>query len=994
MSNEEEENKIKPDSAETESADSPEPEASEKPVESTETDKTAETDTTAAEAPAAPEELDKTAETEENAEAESADKPEVEPEETVETVDDGKSAADKADSGKKAKRSEKPTEKHGKGMSKLFKLIYYPVVAVVALIMLVFSFVDGVAGYKPAAYDGAFYDAANKTAKTLAEFSRSDMSASGVESARNSIVGELEKGGFIRAEEIKSGDEDDTDPVYTVTNWAEKAGAPAPTVTLFTSKLTSEIQTELGFSEYLVGKQLTDIVAAIPSAKTASGESSSSVVITVRYDTRADSPEATNAAFIAYLVQSLCRYVKDGASFDNDVVVVFTEDLGNAYGSYAFFNSFHGFKNVVDNAIAGLNLEAYGNSGTLALTDASRAGLDYLNAYTGISGTAFNASVVPDSIPSEMKNTAALDAFGSIPVIQVAVVGRLDYAQSAADTFDALPETTIYEQASFIKKYIDKFGSVSADYGTDGADNAFFSYFDWGTVAYTKVAAYVIGGLLIALVAAVIVMTVLKKTFSLSRMLKSLGMQAAVVLCSLVAMYAAYFLITLMLTGFGVIPIHAITQVRYFNAGILIAAMFVALSAAFGFTVLFKKLFKVTSSDATRGTALMFALVGIIMSFAAPAYSYLTVWLGMLSAAVLLVTVCLNTKFKDRFGFGMDRLFIYVLPVILCMPFMLSAISSLGGLLPLIMLPLVMTLFVGMLGVCVPYLDRTAVIFDKVAKKLPARTLRVERTVTEKVEDRAKKGKFTERTVKRVDKEKIPVNYKNYFGISLLAVVGCVVALFSGGFGATFGRTITTPYTYAESIYNDSIVYEWDMTGSSVKQQIIVDDLVAYKYVRYAVSGLQWDAVNERYYKTIDYKVQDIEDNKPNIKKGDNNVYDVMTFDGPRSAVKLTIPSAKNIKKIMITKLGESGVSYTYEFNQKSEIVLQLPYGFGNFSVSFDGGNPSTIHYEERSAVTASSSYNPLANVDEWNRILQYYAGTDLYNDLRGGIVLKRTLTF
>ena len=44
---------------------------------------------------------------------------------------------------------------------------------------------------------------------------------------------------------------------------------------------------------------------------------------------------------------------------------------------------------------------------------------------------------------------------------------------------------------------------------------------------------------------------------------------------------------------------------------------------------------------------------------------------------------------------------------------------------------------------------------------------------------------------------------------------------------------------------------------------------------------------------------------------------------------------------------------------------------------------------EEQRAVTASSPDNALANVDEWNEVLQYYRDSDIANDLRGGIVLK-----
>ncbi|MDE7464158.1 MAG: hypothetical protein K2M48_03920, partial [Clostridiales bacterium] len=460
--------------------------------------------------------------------------------------------------------------------------------------------------------------------------------------------------------------------------------------------------------------------------------------------------------------------------------------------------------------------------------------------------------------------------------------------------------------------------------------------------------------------------------------------------------FVAYFLITLMLTGFGVLPIHAITQVRYFNGGIFLAAMLIALASSFGFTSLFKKLFKVTSSDTVRGTAFMFGIVGAIMSFAAPACSYMASWLGLLLTAVLLVTVCLNGKLKERFGFGFDRLFIYVIPVILCMPFVLSGLSMMTELLPLYMLPVTMMLFTGMLGVAVPYLDRSAVALDKLAKKLPQRTQRVERVVTEKVEDRAKKGKFTEQTVKRVEKEKIPVNYKNYFGVSVIAVLGVVIALFAGGFGATFGQSITDVQAYNDAVYSDSIVYEWNNNSGSSTQKLIVKDLMAYKYVRYAVNDLEWDAVNNYYYKTVHYSTSDVFTQEPNITRS-NDDYAVTTTYGSLSSVVITIPSASSITSITVkpSTADAEADGMTYEFFNESNIVLRLPCGYadGSFTLTIEGAHPSTVQYEEHYTFMSDDEKNPLGGIDEWNAMLREYSGQDLLNNLRGGIVLKRSFT-
>ena len=910
-------------------------------------------------------------------------------------------AAQDAQTEKAKKPAKVKSEKGSAQGSKLFKLIYYPVLAVVALIMLVFSIVDGVYGYKPKAYGADYYTAVNSHIASLASTSRSQMGENGIDEASDYIVNKLVAGGFTQASEVKSGEEEDDEPIVTVTGFAKPNGTtPAATVTKMTSTLTAELQTQMGVSQYLVGAQITNVLAVIPSTKTLAGEDSSAIIITARYDTRTDTVGAAeNGAFVANLIQTLIEYKKNDTAFNNDIVVVFTEDMDSSYGAYAFFNSFDGFNDVVSRAIAGVNLDAYGNGGTLALTDSTGAGLDYLYAYAKVAGEALNSSVAEKNIPQGFKNSGAVAAFGGIPAIQVSVFGSLDKAQSQLDTADNISQSVVYSQASFIKKYIDAFGNTDKTFSVEtGREVGFFSYFDCGTIAYDAIASYVIGALIIALFAATITVIAVKKAYSVKKLFTALGVQLLTFACTLAVMFAAYFLVTLMLTGFGVLPIHAITQIRHFNAGILIAAMLIAVAGSFGFSALFKKLFKVTASDCVRGNAILVGIVGAVMCFAAPAYAYTVCWFGMLSLVVLLVSACVKNIFKDKVGFGMDRLFLFVVPAILCMPLMITTIVTLTSLLPLYMLPLTMLLFSALIGSIVPYLDRTKTVFDRLAKKLPKRTIRVQRIVEERVEDRAKKGKFTVRTVKKVENEKVDVNYKTYFGVSVLAVLGVIVALFSGGFGVTFGKTLTAPHTYAQAEYNDAVVYECVIgsDGTSTTQKLVVDDLIAYKYVRYAVGDLEWDSLAGRYTKTVDGKLSDIIYRNPDITK-DGSTYTVSTFDGPRATVTITIPSARNITKITVSKGGDDE-GMAYEFNNQDTIVLRLPYGYCNqgneFILEFEGGNPSGMDYEERRSVTPFSADKPLANLDDWNRILNYYDGTNVASDIRGAIVIKRTKSF
>ena len=957
--------------------------------------------TVAAENPASEEALDKVesaqqseaqAPTEESAPV-SDEKKVAEPtEEEAPAADEAKDEAAPAEENNVAEKPSRKDKKRGKGMSKLFKLIYFPLVAVFAVLMLVFSIIDGAFGYSPSAYKSEYYDAVNKHVAQLSAHPRSAMSAMssqgtpiGVVAARNYIKDALVAGGFSFAEEDKPDVEND-EKQYTTTGWKETAGTYQPTVTFHTSVPSVELQNEMGIKNMLAGYELTNVVAAIPSRK----DNADAVVITVRYDGRTDSlGAADNAAFAANAVQSLIEYVKSGETPNNDIIVVFAEELDGAFGSYAFFDSFRGFDNAASRAKAGISLDAYGNGGTLALTDSAAAPLGYINAVTAVSGSSFNSSVAQSAIPEVLARGYAAKAFGEVPAVQIAVLGGMDAAQSPKDNAENLSQAVVRQQSALLKNYLQKFGKAELKFEGEGnGKTAVFSYFDAGSVAYTDVASYVIGALLIVLLGVTIALTVVKKTFSLKRMLIAAAAQLLVVLGSVVAMYAAYFLVTLMLTGFGVLPIHAITVVSHFNAGILIAAMLVSLASAFGFTILFKKTFKITASDSVRGTSVLFAVAGIIMSFACPAYSFMTVWLGMLMTAITLVTVCLHKTFKDKFGFGMDRLFLYVIPVALCLPLVMAQFPVLMQLLPLTLLPVLMSVFTAMLGTVVPYLERTQPIFDKVAKKLPMRTQRVERTVVEKVEDKAKKGKFTTTTVRRIEKEKVAINYKNYFGISVVAVLSVVIALFSGGFGVTSDKTLTGYRSFDNAVYNDALVYELVTTDSGTTKRVVIDDLMLYKYARYAIDGFDWDGT--KYVKTV---TNTITYNEPEIKSNEGT-FTVTPYEGGQSTVTLTIPSARSITSITVKEKSKEAIpdyeGFKYEYYNQSEITLRLPYGFGSFTLEFEGSTPSTVNYEEHVSIDYNETGTILDQLEDWVKLKRYYSDTTVAESMRGAVVIKR----
>lgn len=90
---------------------------------------------------------------------------------------------------------------------------------------------------------------------------------------------------------------------------------------------------------------------------------------------------------------------------------------------------------------------------------------------------------------------------------------------------------------------------------------------------------------------------------------------------------------------------------------------------------------------------MLIALLAVIFCFAAPRVSYLFFVVAVLQLVVMLVTALTKDKFKAKFGFDMERLFLYVIPVILMMPVLCGELYLASAVTPAVILPLYLTMF-------------------------------------------------------------------------------------------------------------------------------------------------------------------------------------------------------------------------------------------------------------------------------------------------------------
>lgn len=883
-------------------------------------------------------------------------------------------------------------------MNKTFKWIYYPVLAILCIIMLAFGLNDTVNGMTGSTRSDDYYKSVRTHISQIAGSSHSSLSNTSLESTRNYIIKELTDNGFDRVDEVKENEEstDEDAEVTTVTDWARSSGnVPHATVTVQSALVTQNIQNEIeGRTDnyYIAGRTVNNIVVAIPGSDTLAGNNARAVVITARYDTRDDTTGATdNSAFVASLLQSAIEYNQEG-THRNDLVIVFTEDDDLSYGAYCFTYAFKGLDNVVSRMSAGLSLDAFGNDGTLAVTASNTNDYKMILNYVKSSKTALNSSLTEIILADEISENAAMGAFNDVPSIQVAVLGNLTALHSQEDTVANLSTAVLNQQGDFIKSYLDTFSNATKTY-TSSSDAVYFSYLDLGTVVYSTTAAYVLGGLALALVIAAIVFNVLKKgnkSFAIGKVGMGIVVSLLSILCAVVALYGMYFACTLILSGFGVLPIQSVINLRLYNSGLMIGWILIAFAAQFGFTSLFKRVFKVKGADVTRGNAILITIVGAILSFVIPKASYYIAIPALFSALVFLLLTIFKTPFKNRFGFDIERLFLYAVPAIFCLPFVLGAIGLFGMAFPMYLMPAIMSVFMLLLGSIIAYVDYSRPVFDAVAKKLPPRTVPVKETVTEMVEDNIKKGRFTEQTFVKKYNEKVAWNYKNYFGISVVSIIAAILILVFGSFNTSFTSSNNRIFKYNDAIYNDALIYSYDFDSSSATRRLEVYDLMAYKYIRYAVNDLKWDNDKKCYYKSVPSNDTIVTSaTQPQITKS-GDIYTVTPYDRDRSYVELSFPQANSITSIKITS--SSDVEYVYEFLNQDSINLIMPYGFGVFTMEVKGTSSNTIDYIEKRPSEGNDN-NPLAELSEWAELRTRFIKTNIMDYIRSGVVLTSTFS-
>ncbi|MCL2375335.1 MAG: hypothetical protein FWC82_02275 [Firmicutes bacterium] len=745
---------------------------------------------------------------------------------------------------------------------KLFKRIYYPIMALLAVLALVFGFITANVAASSGRLSNDFFNGVSTLAGEIVDATDAREGRHAL-TMTNTMTGTFELFNNVIVPSIRgTGFGEPTSFRQEYTNvmlsgfgansqgFRVNEGVPVPSAIAHRTVPMPSTVEGIGDEDTLIvhmrrdhtHNRLNSAVLYIPGsvtrARVAAGQASNADVLLLSVNYDSFGAGATNAAQVASMISLARLLVERGTSFQNDILFVIADGgLENALGLRTVLNQTHAFDNVMSRIRFAVDFSSYGNRGPLTVTGASdHAAL--LRAPNFVHGS---------SLISEyfLEPTEAAKAVGNIPSISLSNIGAIRNEGTRQDNMDNLSNSVMRSSANAMYSVVRSLGNANLDaiYRGTTQDAVFFSYYNLFTVSYPVVLGYIFAAIILALLFVVIFFGIKSKSFNIFKVLMGALIQVLAVAAGLVASYAIYFLVVLILVGFGgVFGIGSWSSFNLMNPGMLIFSIAIFAVFMVMMYILLKKAFLIKAPDVVRGGVLLTALLAIITGFAAPHISYLFAFLAILQLTAMLVTIFVKDKFKSKTGMGIERLFLYAWPIILVLPLFISALTMSATLSTVIFLPVLLLLFAPLLFGILPYADFVNKKLNRVFNKIN-RTVRVEEEGEEMVEDEAKKGKFKAETVKRVRKEKVPLNYRSGVGISVVALLSTIaLVLFSSFSGGIHSRIVSNPVNMQNFFFDSAFNYVRTVgDGGTASSAFEVRDRQAHRFIDEVVN-MSWNA--------------------------------------------------------------------------------------------------------------------------------------------------------
>lgn len=885
-----------------------------------------------------------------------------------------------------------------------------------ALLFFIFSAVTATTGsYDSRRFDGAFMDNVRNHVEFLTRGERNIFNLGHLEASKNYLVEQLTEDGLTTL--ITS--ETDTDATiathrtHTVIDSSYDAVWSAEPVTTIQSVIISP-ETQRHFTwndpnEFFVMREIHNVITFIPGRNGGNGDT---VMFMAHYDS-VHQGAMDNAVPVAAMLETIRHILREGYQFDNDLIFVFTDaEEEGMLGAFAFWHQFAGFndirglRNPDNNRIRlGTNFDSMGNGGNILMFETHTNNATLMSAYRRINNNIFTSSLAA-MVYSSMDTFTDFDIFGpDVPSLNFANVGGYRVYHTQQDTFENANFRVAGQFADLIYRLAIEFGDFSFMDGhtpvlEQGGRAVFFSYLG-STAAFPFSVSYVLGGLIALMSIILVVLNMKRKSISWGGVFKGGFVQVLTLVATAAMMFLMYFLVTMLLVLFGALPLRGVMSLVFINMPLMIFSMILAGTFAVVFYIIFKKAFAAKGKDVVRGNSMLFVLFGLILSFALPAAGYLFSIAAILLLAVMIAGVLYGEKFREKFKMDFERLFLHTVPMIFAIPVILPVVILGGRVVGAIIFPVFVLLIVLLLGSILPYANYLKPKLNILWAKLPKKTLRIERVVTEQVEDKAKRGKFKEVTEKRVVKEKVTRTYRNRTGVVIMATLATIALLFSGGFGANFHDNLIGGHGWTTIAYDSALI----LVDNNGVRNLEVRDVVAMHHFQNAdgFGGFNWDGDRRAFHKPAPGDLQ-LHFETPIARNGD-----LFTFTVAQRYAKasVTLVGVGNVESFVfsntqIPNIEEipAGVEYfrVENFNPShDEITFHFPVAQwgsltsgGQFFLRIAGEAPSVRAYFTETIF----HHYAVEDTVEFRALQDHFRGQDdIYYALRANVIFKRTMT-
>jgi hypothetical protein len=860
--------------------------------------------------------------------------------------------------------------------------LYYWVMAILLLIFFVASFVNvSISNSSNLEYSKLEQHIKALNALNALNTSNPNQRNSAV---RDYIVQELDKIGIANQSNVT---DTQIDNDYSGVDWVDNGPTFVVQESTINRSVSQSIASESGV--HYAGTTVNNVVVGFPSNE---GESNNVVVFFVSYDAPLSvvNGAMTTNADVAVMLETIAAFNSMRGDHGNDVAFVFGQNNTANLGLHAFVRQFRGLGQLGPRATLAVGLRGVGANGVLALVDSSDNNSALLSK-VGLSGTA--SSSFGTQFASQLQR--ANDIVGiNIPYAVFGNIGDLSWASSPND--DNIDKGVVQAKAGLLRRVVDnlKSADIESDTLQSSTNKVHFNYFGIN-IALSSIFYIILAVLLLLGVIGVLVLGVYRKAFVLGNILKAACLQILVLASVVLASVALYFVFAwLLLVAYNVIPLDLVAGFTFYNPGLLIAFILLGLAISNAIYNPFKKLFRVRAVDIVKANVLMLCIGASIVAFVNPLISYPFVWLGLMQLIVMLLNVLYKDKFKTKYNRDIEKMFFYIVPVVLTLPLTIPAMIAVAQVVPLPAYSFLAASSVVLFGFGLPFLSFVKPVFDKGLQKLPSYYVTEVSIVEQKVEHKAKKGRYSIQKVKQKTKSPRKLKYHTAFGTGLVAVVAAIMVFASATPATTFGARVDSGQY--NNIYRNAIVLNWERRNSVNTLGWIVKDNSAFRTFDNARSdsgysileGFGFDNGRNAFWK--EESNSQLLASQPEIRT--NEGYEFYPASPNTSYVELVAKDASNVREFEIVVRDQTMFRIANP-NRQDTVRISLPFGFGNLaqggffkiiSHSIVGNDNQGVTWDY---VEYSYNENELSGFELWASLTEYFETNRPQDNLRGGIV-------